>query len=320
MHFDLKLLAGITLLFINQPDLTAQKNSFKHDGLKRTFRVYTPEASDRSVSLPLVIALHGRGGNGETMIIITRKGFNRLADRDGFLVVYPDGIELNWNDGRLDEAANDRAHRENIDDVGFVSALIDFMITDYNADPQRIYVTGISNGAIMAYRLACELAHKITAIAPVDGNIPGFLYPVCSPAEPVSVLAINNTNDPLVPYNGGDIYGSIRRINLGKVLSVDESIRFWVINNGCQSIPIVTNEADRDPGDGTRVTRKQYIHGRKGTEVILYSVDGGGHTWPGGFQYLPVWIIGKTSRDIDANEVIWSFFKTHQRNPESQIR
>ncbi len=87
-------------------------------------------------------------------------------------MVYPDGIELNWNDGRMDEEANDRAHRENINDVGFISALIDSMIKDYNINPKRVYVTGISNGAIMSYRLACELSHKITAIAPVDGNIP----------------------------------------------------------------------------------------------------------------------------------------------------
>ncbi len=99
------------------------------------------------------------------------------------------------------------------------------------------------------------------------------------------------------------------RINLGKVLSVDESIRFWVSRNMCSVTPVVTEEPDRDPDDGTRVTRKQYINDTDGTEVILYAVEGGGHTWPSGIQYLPAWIIGKTCRDIDANEVIWSFFK-----------
>jgi len=309
----MKMLAGICLIFFPAPEGMAQRASFIHDNLERTFHIHIPSLYDESIQLPLVIALHGRGGTGESMVIVTRKDFNKLADKDGFLVVYPDGIELNWNDGRMDEEANDRAHRENIDDVGFISALIDSMIKDYNIDPKRVYVTGISNGAIMSYRLACEISNKIAAIAPVDGNIPHMFYPECYPARPVSVLAINNVNDPLVPYEGGSIYSSIRRINLGKVLSVDESIGFWVNRNQCSVLPVVAEEPDTDPKDGTRVTRKEYTDGTDGTEVVLYSIDGGGHTWPGGFQYLPAWIVGKTCRDINASEVIWSFFKRHSR-------
>ncbi|MCX6302823.1 MAG: alpha/beta hydrolase-fold protein [Bacteroidia bacterium] len=309
----MKLLAGINLISFPAFGGVDKKASFIHNDLERTFHIYIPSSYNESVQLPLVIALHGRGGNGESMILVTRKGFNRLAEKDEFIVVYPDGIELNWNDGRMDEEANDRAHRENIDDVGFLSALIDSMIKDYNIDPKRVYVTGISNGAIMSYRLACEISNKIAAIAPVDGNIPVMLSRECYAARPVSVLAINNVNDPLVPYEGGNIYSSIRKLNLGKVLSVDESIGFWVSRNQCSPLPVVTEEPDTDPKDGTRVTRKEYINNSDGTEVILYSVDGGGHTWPGGVQYMPAWIVGKTSRDIDANEVIWSFFKKHSR-------
>jgi polyhydroxybutyrate depolymerase len=309
----MKVLAGINLILFPAPSGTDRRLSLNHDNLERTFHVHTPSSYNKSLQTPLVIALHGKGGNGESMVLVTRKGFNRLAESDGFIVVYPDGIELNWNDGRMDEESNDRAHRENIDDVGFISSLIDYMIREYNSDPKRIYITGISNGAIMSYRLACELANKITAIAPVDGNIPLQLSYTCSPSAHVSVLAINNVNDPLVPFEGGEIYGHFHRVKLGKVLSVNESIGFWVNHNKCSTIPVVTEEPDRDPKDGTRVTRKEYISEGDGTEVILYSIEGGGHTWPGGFQYLPAWVIGKTSRDIDANEVIWSFFKKHTR-------
>jgi polyhydroxybutyrate depolymerase len=285
--------------------------SFRHDNLRRRFIVYTPGSFEKSLKIPVVIVLHGRGSNGKGMMLVTKKGFNRLADKDGFLVVYPDGIELNWNDGRMDEEAHDRAHRQNIDDVGFISALIDFMIDKYKADPQRIYVTGISNGAIMSYRLACELSDRIAAIAPVDGNIPCMLATECSPSHPVSVLAINNMLDPLVPYSGGEIYNHDRTTKLGKVLSVKESVGFWVEHDGCSKTPVVNELPDTDPKDGTRVTRTYYKEGRDGTEVMLYSIDRGGHTWPGGFQYLPERKIGKTSRDINADEVIWSFFKTH---------
>jgi polyhydroxybutyrate depolymerase len=308
----IKALVGINMISYPAFARGDLRTSFMHDSLKRTFNIHIPSTFDKSVQLPLVIVLHGRGANGASMIILTHKGFNKMADNDGFIIVYPDGIELNWNDGRMDEEANDRAHRENIDDVGFISALIDSMITDYNIDPKRVYVTGISNGAIMSYRLACELSDKITAIAPVDGNIPIMLFPECSPSRPVSVLAINNTDDPLVPFDGGYIYG-IRKKNLGKVLSVNESIGFWITTNKCSFTPVLAEEPDRDPKDGTRVTIKQYINGIEGTEVILYTVEGGGHTWPGGVQYLPAWVIGKTSRDFDANEVIWSFFKKHSR-------
>jgi polyhydroxybutyrate depolymerase len=309
----IEVLAGINLISFPANSGLDKRASFIHNDLERKFQIHIPARYNGSVQLPLVIALHGRGGNGESMILLTRKGFNKLADKEGFIVVYPDGIDQNWNDGRMDEEANDRPHRENIDDVGFISALIDSMIKEYKTDPKRVYVTGISNGAIMSYRLACELSFKISAIAPVDGNIPHLLIHDCSPRMPVPVLAINNINDPLVPYEGGNIYTSIRRLNLGKVLSVDESIRFWVNRNQCSTVPIVTEEPDLDPKDGTRVTRKEYTDGNDGTEVILFSVDGGGHTWPGGFQYLPSWLIGKTSRDIDATRVIWSFFKRHSR-------
>jgi polyhydroxybutyrate depolymerase len=309
----MKMLAGINLFSLPGSGGVDQRASLMHDDLERTFLIHLPALNDNSEKIPLVIALHGRGGNGKSMVILTHKGFDKLAEKDRFIVVYPDGIELNWNDGRMDEEADDRAHRENINDVGFISALIDLMINDYNADPKRIYVTGISNGAIMAYRLACELSHKITAIAPVDGNIPYMLFHECSPSMPVSVLAINNVNDPLVPYEGGEIYGSFHRIKLGKVLSVDESVGFWVKRNMCSTEPVVVEEPDRDPKDGTRVTRKEYINTIDGNEVILYSIDGGGHTWPGGLQYLPAWVVGKTSRDIDATQIIWSFFQKHTR-------
>jgi len=308
-----KVMAGISLISSPAFEGKVLRSSFIHDSLKRTLNIYIPSVHDRSVQVPLIIALHGRGTTGKSMIILTQKGFNKLADKDGSIIVYPDGVELNWNDGRMDEEANDRAHRDNIDDVGFISALIDFMIMNYNINPKQVYVTGISNGAIMSYRLACELSHKITAIAPVDGNIPVMLYPQCSPSRSVSVLAINNTEDPLVPFEGGEITGKFRRVKLGKVLSVDESIRFWIYRNRCSVIPVVTEEPDRDPKDGTTVIKKEYVNNIDGTEVILYAIDGGGHTWPGGIQYLPARIIGRTCRDFEANEVIWAFFKKPTR-------
>ena len=280
-------------------------------GLTRTYLIHIPPSHDKTKSMPLVIALHGGGGSGKNMVKLTRGGFDALSDQKGFVVVYPDGIEKNWNDGRSGEEEGYRAHKDKIDDVGFISALIDHLINKLNINPKRIYITGMSNGAIMSYRLACELTEKITAIAPVAGNMPQKLYPSCSPSRPISVLAINNVNDPLMPFAGGNITGPFGWKKLGKVLSADESVRFWARHNNCSLSPVITYEPDKDRADDTRVRKEDYNNGKAGTEAILYAIEGGGHTWPGGYQYMNKRIIGKTSRDIDANEVIWDFFNKH---------
>jgi len=228
------------------------------------------------------------------------------------VVVYPDAIEKHWNDDRGSKETGYKAQNENIDDVGFISALIDHLIKKMNIDAKRVYVSGMSNGAIMTYRLACELAQKIAAIAPVAGNMPQNLK-LSIPSGTVSVLAINNVDDPLVPFKGGDVTGPFGKKKLGKVLSAQESVMFWVNEDSCSATPANTYEPDTDPGDGTRVKKVIYTHGRNNSEVVLYIIEGGGHTWPGGFQYLGEWIIGKTSRDINATQVIWDFFEKHPK-------
>jgi polyhydroxybutyrate depolymerase len=275
-------------------------------GLKRDYCIHVPPSYDKNRSMPLVIALHGGGTTGKMTEILTLGGFNTLADRDGFVVVYPDGIGRHWDDGR--EGARYYTHKEKIDDVGFISSLIDHLVNELNIDNKSVYVTGISNGATMSNRLACELSEKISAIAPVAGAMPKGLN--CSPSKPISVLAINSVEDPLVPWGGGDI--RLGFLKVGKVLSVNETVSYWAIHDNCSSSPNVTWEPDKDPQDGTRVRKEVYENCGNGTEVVLYAIEGGGHTWPGGIQYLPKIVIGRTSRDIDANEVIWNFFKEHR--------
>ena len=282
------------------------------DGLKRTYLIHIPSSINVNEPLPLLIVLHGGGGNGKSMVKLTKGGFDRLSDKKGFIVVYPDGIDKHWNDGRNATETGYSTHEENTNDVAFIAALIDHLIKKFNADAKRVYVTGMSNGAMMSYRLGCELSGKIAAIAPVAGNIPKNLIQLCSPSCPVAVLAINSENDPLVPFTGGDVTGPFGRKKLGKVLSASESVMFWVKKNDCSPDPVVTDLPDNDPDDGTRVQRLQYLNGKNNPEVILYIIKGGGHTWPGGDQYLGEWIIGKTCRDINATEIIWDFFEKHK--------
>ena len=288
-----------------QPSAADFSSSIPSGGLQRTYLVHVSSVYDETKPTPLVIVLHGGGGSGQGMNALTR--FNGIADRENFIVVYPDGFESHWNDGR--DVRQYRAQAQNVDDVGFISALIDHLSGQFNIDAKRIYVTGISNGAMMSHRLGCQLSQKIAAFAPVAGNLPVNMEPVCSPARPVSVLIINGTDDPLVPWAGGEVH--LGPLELGQVLSVADTVKFWANKDGCTATPVEAPLPDTDPNDGTTVTTRTYGGCQDGVEVILYTVQGGGHTWPGGLQYSTEATIGRTSRDFSASEVIWQFFKSH---------
>jgi polyhydroxybutyrate depolymerase len=233
-------------------------------------------------------------------------GFNALADARGVAIVYPDGLDHHWNDGR---GATGQHWLDTVlaDDVGFVSALIDHLIHTLRIDPRGVYATGISNGAIFSHRLGCDLSDRITAIAPVAGTIAEPLAPRCAPHAPVSVVEFHGTDDRFVPYGGGEI---LRQTERGKVLSVASTTALWARLNGCRARPQVV-DLPTAPPDGTRVQRASYGPCAGGSEVILYTIEGGGHTWPGSpAQSL---LFGPTSHQIDATETIWEFFDQHRK-------
>ncbi len=159
----------------------------------------------------------------------------------------------------------------------------------------------------MSFRLACSLSDRIRAIAPVTASIPPAILPLCGSESPVSLAVLNGTDDPLVPYYGGQI--RVFRQQRGEVLSTDETIRIWLTKNRCTPEHKVTALPDLTK-DGTRVTKTEYNQCGTGSKVVLYRIEGGGHTWPGGRQYLPVRLIGRTSRDINACDEIWSFLRS----------
>jgi polyhydroxybutyrate depolymerase len=248
------------------------------------------------------------------MQILTFNRFNELADRDGFIALYPDGVGKVWNDGR--KIQGEMAHREKIDDLGFLSALIDQFENQFGADPRRVYVTGISNGAMMSTRLACELSEKIAAAAPVAGSIPQVLMGACHSKFPVSMLFINGDEDPLVPFKGGQVraFGQDR----GEIIPVEEAARFWAQRDGCPPKPKEELLPNQAPEDGTTVKKISYAPGPSGDEVILYVIQGGGHTWPKGWKYAGEWLVGRVSHQLEACDVIWEFFKNHPKNKKSK--
>ncbi|CAN1208848.1 PHB depolymerase family esterase [Tumidithrix helvetica PCC 7403] len=261
-----------------------------HQGLKRTYALYTPPIYKDENSLPLVLGFHGGYTLASRFAITT--GLNDLADEKKFLVVYPQGIDSHWNDGR-------GTTNPQIDDVGFVEALIHEIQNLRNIDSRRIYVTGISNGGYFVQRLACQLPQKIAAFASVAATLPVPLRDCRQGQLPVSILMINSPNDTFVPWEGG--IGT--KGKGGEILSVPATVEFWRQHNGCSSI-----KETQLLGDNVEMMR--YSGRNSEVEVILVTVKDGGHTWPGGKQQ-PQWLVGKTTKEIQASYLIWDFFQRH---------
>jgi polyhydroxybutyrate depolymerase len=228
---------------------------------------------------------------------------NAIADREDFIVVYPQGTNNFWNDGR------ERAPQA--DDVGFIRLLIAHLEKTLNVDSRRIYAAGISNGGMFTQRLACELGDKIAAMASVAASMPENYSVRCRPTDAISVLMIHGTDDPLVPYRGGALPPAS---NIGgKVWPVADTIKYWAAHDKCSDKPNINYLPDKDSQDRTVTRHEEYVGCFRGTDVVLYVVEGGGHTWPGANQYLPERVVGTTARDFDGSEVIWDFFKHHSK-------
>jgi polyhydroxybutyrate depolymerase len=284
-----------------------------HGGVERTYHIHLPPDFDEEKAAPLVFALHGGGGQGKRFDESATMGtLKAAADKRSVVLVFPEGINKQWRDGRTEMLKT----QETYDDVGFISAIIDRMVEEYGVDAKRVYATGISNGGFMSVRLAMDLSERIAAVAPVAAQIPVALKER-NPTLPISIMIINGTKDPLVPFDGGHIrlfrFGRSR----GEITSTAYSIDHFRRHNGCEENPARSNLPDRDPKDGANVEIERYTGGKDGTEVVLVKVIGGGHTWPGGKQYLTPWLVGTVCRDFNASEMILDFFLRHSRSEGS---
>jgi polyhydroxybutyrate depolymerase len=243
-------------------------------GLQRNYLVHAPAGLEQPAGL--VINLHGAGMTGGAQAAMTN--YNAVADQHGFVVVYPDGIDLSWADGRGASVPD----RQGVDDVGFLVALADRLTQDYGIGPGRVFATGMSAGAFMANRLACSRADVFSAVAPVAGTL-GSAFP-CSPSQPVSVLNIHGTADNVVPFTGGPMVG---RGGASDILAAPEMAQRWRDLNGCPA-PVEDSPAPS-------VHRFTAAGCAGGTEVSFVQIDGGGHTW------------------LDASFASGQFFATHGR-------
>ena len=258
------------------------------DGEKRTYILFVPKSYDPAKPAPLVISIHGFADWPANQQSASR--WNDLAERYGFIVVYPSGtgFPLHWR------ASNPSA---SVKDVTFISALIDKLEGKYNIDPRRIYANGFSNGGGMSFVLACTLTDRIAAIAGVSG---AYLYPWqnCSPSRPVPLIAFHGTADPVVPYSGG------RSDSFNYPFpAIPDWVKTYADRNGCSADPVEI------PSTG-ELTGIRYTNCSQNAEVIFYTITNSGHSWPGS-KPLPKWVVGKTNQDVNATELIWQFFEQH---------
>ena len=268
-----------------------------HGGLTRTWHLYKP--SDGTWPRPVLFALHGGGGTGRGFITHVNYDLDRAAAAAGFAVVYPEGVDKRWNDGR---GIGGKA-----DDLGFLTALAERLIKEGVADPRGLYAAGISNGGFMSHALACRDAGRWAAIGVVVSSLGEAVAAACAPSRPVPVLMVNGTEDRLIAWDGREVklFGRSR----GRKLTVPETAAKWAALDGCTGSPTLEDLPDA-ADDGTRWSLEARRACKGGSEVLLYKVTGGGHTWPNGTAYLPR-VVGRTSRDVAFEPLLFAFFKRH---------
>jgi polyhydroxybutyrate depolymerase len=262
-------------------------------GQTRKYLLYVPKTYDRSKTTPLLISLHPAASRPAAEMEISQ--WNELADEHGFIVVYPSGSDVPrvWPMG---------SHSLGVD-VKFISDLIDKLEAEYNIDPNRIYADGISNGGGMAFALSCRLSDRIAAVGAVAAaqTLPSD---ECGDSRPVPTVAFHGTADPVVPYKGGS-----SPISPTPFPSILDWLARVARRNQCKGYPTDTRIT-------ASVRRLAYTNCANNADVILFTIDGGGHTWPGGKSPFLEWIVGRTTREINASRVMWEFFVQHPRGPK----
>lgn len=287
--------ASIFILLCVSAQALAQEKSLVHQEVKRKYIVYTPALYDSRPTqrFPLVVNYHGGGMTMREQMLYTQ--MNRTADRENFIVVYPQGIKQDWNVGfGMD-------YKEGTDDIGFTAAMLEKIGKDYRVDERRVYATGLSRGGFFALRIAAELPHLFAAVASVGAPMPQPVVANHSNKTKVGVMLMHGTADQVVSFGGKP----------GAYLSASDSYRYWLTHNELEGAAVREQKIDRDNFDGTEVLAQE--QGSGAASVALVSIKGGGHTWAGADPFNVGLPIGATSRDIDANATIWEFLGRHRR-------
>jgi len=299
MKAKFTLFSVVFLIVSNAFAQTEIDASITHDGLVRTYRLYIPAKYKAGSNVPLIFNLHGYGSNNLQQEFYG--DFRHIADTANFIIALPNG-SLDASNKQFFNCLFD--NNSNVDDVGFISALIDTVSAKYSIDKNAIYATGMSNGGFMSYELACKLSNRIAAIASVAGVELYTHFNSCSPGHPVPVMHIHGTNDGTVPYAGSLVW-----------LPVETLVASWVDFNKCTKTPNVSNVPDINNTDGCTAVHYVYENGENGSTVEFYKVVGGDHSWPGAIINL-----NTTNQDFNASKEIWRFFSKYKLNKLTETK
>lgn len=342
-------------LALPSQSLSAQETKEKVtvDDVDRNFTVRLPRGYDPKQQYPVVILLHGMNQDPDDMERLTR--FDDLADKNGIITIYPSALHGRWNvgvrpqerptgmmrpggghrrygggypggggggggypgggRGQQGPAQQPDADRRSppADDIAFFNQMLDQVSSKFSADPSRVYAVGLSEGGFMSLRMACSLSDRVAAVASVGAAMPKTM--ICLPSRPVPVLMINGTSDPVVPYGGGTEHN----MSLS-TLSAEDSSKDWGKIDRCNDKPEKGKWVSKAKG-GTETKTDAYEGCQQNAQVELYSLKGAGNTWPGGEQYEAENTVGKTSQDVNGDEIVWNFLssrKLPQKNASAQ--
>ncbi len=291
------VLVAVVSFYVSFYALNRANGTIVSSGQKREYLLYVPRSYDRTKPTPLVISMHAAALWPAAQMETSQ--WNKVADEHGFIVVYPSGTTLRGGGtGVLPKVWLLRPEADLLANVTFISELIDTLEAAYNIDPTRIYANGFSNGGARAFALSCRLSHRIAAVGTVSAAQDQRPWSWCADSRPVPLINFHGTAD-LVPYNGGRVWASPRPFP-----SVSTWTANWARRNRCAPNPIESVAA-------ADVTRLEYTNCANDAAVVLYTIRGGGHTWPGG-KPMPEWMLGRTSRSIDASSQMWAFFREHR--------
>jgi polyhydroxybutyrate depolymerase len=267
------------------------------NGVSRNYLLYVPPGQSGK-RMPAFIMMHGSGSSATQQERYSN--FDAFAQAHGLVVMYPNGIDKHWNDGRV------IGHESMADDIGFIKAMLAEVIAQGSIDPKRVYAAGISNGGFMAQHMACVMPDALAGIAVVAATQP--VDAACPSPRPMPVIFFQGTADKFVPFNGGPIAPQFGA-NRGTAMSNAQAVAIWQKRNGCGAAQR-TQIPSKDASDPLSVTVETYsCPAGRGLEDVI--VQGGGHTWPGAHQgWLATKILGPVTDNIDANATIWSFFQS----------